>query len=99
MTRGQIDVWLVRRVTPNVITHRRVHVLTRSVEIFFVAFDLVDESSFRDRDGNFILLPARFGWRRGGFAAEGAHMTEGLLPPVSMRRAKPKSQFSPLLFG
>src|ERR1041384_7701717 len=99
MTCRQIDVGFVRRVTPDVVTHRRIHVLTRRVEIFFVALNLVDESGFRDGDSYFILLPARFGWRRGGIAGKGSHVTERLLPQFSMTCPRANSQLSQIFVG
>src|SRR5688572_501185 len=66
MAGGQINVRLVVGVTPDVITDGRVHVLAGGVEIFLIAFDLVNESRFSDSDPHRILFASllRRWWRR-----------------------------------
>ena len=96
MTSGEIYIRLVAGIAPDVITNSRVHVLARGVQIFLVALDLIDESGFRDRNANIVLLPAllRGWWWR--IACESAHMTEGSLPQLPMRSASAFAQFSKL---
>ena len=65
MTGGQIYIRLVVGVTPDVVTDGRVHVLARGVQIFLVAFDLVNEGRFRDGDPDLILFASLLRrWRR-----------------------------------
>ena len=80
MTRGQIYIRLVAGITPDVITEGRVHVLAGGVQIFLIAFDLVNESRFRDRDTDVVLLAALLcgWWRRVG--VKSAHSADCSLP-------------------
>src|SRR5438552_4485859 len=96
MTCGEVDIWLVAGITPDVITDSRVHVLTRGVQVFLVALDLVDESTFGDRNANVVLLPALLrGWRW-RITCKSAHMTDRLLPEFTMRSASAFAQISQL---
>src|SRR2546423_10225161 len=96
MPSGEIHIRFITGITPDVVADGRVHVLTGGVQIFLVAFDLVDEGSFRDRYANVILLPAllcRWRWR---IARERAHMTDRLLPQFTVRSARTFAQISEL---
>ena len=87
MAGGEIYIRFVAGITPNVITHRRVHVLASRVQIFFIAFDLVDEGCFRDRDTDIVLLASLFSGWRGRVTTKSAHVFDSLLPKFSMRSA------------
>jgi hypothetical protein len=99
MAGGQIDVWFVRGVTPDVVTHRCIHVLARGIQIFLVAFDFVNERGFGNCDRDVVLLTTRLSRRRRRISCQRAHMTDGLLPQLAMRGAGPYSQFCELFVG
>src|SRR2546427_11835595 len=99
MAGSQINVGLVGRITPDVVTHRRVHILAGGVQIFLVAFDLVDECTLGNRDRNIVLLPARLSrWRR-RISSQRAHVTERLPPKFTVRGARALTQVSEFFIG
>src|SRR6266498_830536 len=99
MTGGEIDIRFVAGITPDVVTDGRVHVLARRVQIFLVAFDLVDEGRFRDRNAHIILLPALLCRRWWWIACQSTHVADGLLPKLAVRSASACAQISELFVG
>ena len=93
MSCGEIYIRLVARISPDVVTDGRVHVLAGSIQIFLIAFDLVNEGGLRDGDADVILLAALLrGWgRRIGFKS--AHVADGSLPKLTVRSASAGAQF------
>src|SRR5438034_510292 len=96
MTCSEIDVRLVAGITPDVIADGRVHIFARGIEIFLIAFDLVDESRFRDRYTDVILLAALLrGWR-GRVGCKCPCVADRSLPKFTVRSARALAQFSEL---
>src|SRR4030095_15035233 len=94
MTCGEVNIRLVAGITPDVVTDGRIHILPRGVQIFLVAFDLVNKGSFRDGDADVILLAAFLSrrWRRVG--SKSAHVADCALPKLTVRGASALTQFS-----
>src|SRR6185312_2520583 len=96
MARREIDIRLIVRVAPNVVTDGRIHVLSRRIEIFLVAFDLVDKGCFGDRNPNIILLTPLAGRRWWRVRFERVDMTNCALPKLAVRGARATTQFTQL---
>src|SRR5438093_6561132 len=99
MTGGEIDIRFVASITPDVVTDSRVHVLARRVQIFLVAFNLIDEGTFGDRDPDIVLLTALLCRRWWWIACQSPHVADGALPKFSMGGMRTLAQFSKLFVG
>ena len=75
MARGEIDIGLVIRVTPDVIADRRIHIFLGRLKIFPIAFNLVGKGCFCDADTDFILRASLLRGRCCRLSLEGTHFS------------------------
>ena len=65
MAGGEIDVWLAQAVTPDVVAHRRIHIVLRGRKKLWVALHLVGERGLSNGKRDVVLRAAllRRWWR------------------------------------
>src|SRR5262249_50032394 len=99
MTRSQINIGFVVRITPDVVTDGRVHVLARRVQVFLVALDLVDECRLGDGNSYIVLLSTEFRrrWRR--LSSQRADVADCALPKFAMGCAGAFAQLGNFFVG